>query len=67
MTYACDLSYDMAYSLYPSLLQYNLIFTKSTNSAYLINVTSALYSVIDLKVLYLVLTYNWPVSTTTPL
>ena len=40
MTWARDLSHDAAYSLHPSNFQYDLILTKSTNSAHLFNATT---------------------------
>ena len=58
MTWACDLSRDMAHSFHLSQFQCNLIFTKSTNSAYLASTTSALCSEIDLKVLCSMLPYD---------
>lgn len=48
----------MAYSLYLSHFEYNFIFTKFTNLAYLINVTSVLHLMINLKMLCLLPLYN---------
>lgn len=45
----------MAYSFHQSYFQYNFMFTKSINLAYLVNITLTLYLLIDLRVLCLVI------------